>query len=65
MLQLNYLGPNSIPIYFRNIDDNDKFKIKIKNILFKNPFYNVSEFHELKWTLKCFFFTDVAKHYSM
>ena len=39
----------SIPIYNRNIDDNDKFKIKIKNVLLNNLLYNVSEFYVLKW----------------
>ena len=29
---------NSTQIYFRNIDNNDKFKIKIKNVLFKKSF---------------------------
>ena len=47
MLQLNYL--NSIPMYYRNMDDTEKFKIKIKNVLLKNPLY-VSEFYDLKWT---------------
>ena len=41
---------NSIPMYYRNMDDTEKFKIKIKNVLLKNPLYNVSEFYDLKWT---------------
>ena len=39
---------NSIPMYYRNMDDTEKFKIKI--VLLKNPLYNVSEFYDLKWT---------------
>ena len=41
---------SSIPMYYRNMDDTEKFKIKIKNVLLKNPLYNVSEFYDLKWT---------------
>ena len=37
-------------MYYRNMDDTEKFKIKIKNVLLKNPLYNVSEFYDLKWT---------------
>ena len=37
-------------MYYRNMDDTEKFKIKIKNVLLKNPLYNVFEFYDLKWT---------------
>ena len=30
---------NTITIYFRNVDGNDEFKIKIKNALLKNILY--------------------------